>query len=263
MDEHGKRLERGRLADLFPRGEEMAKAPWGQGHGIYLGKLLRGCREAKPGPWLEEFLRVLKEANVEPRIKVQPTEGPPTYEVEPRLFEDGPLRYLFLFRGGPQSVSTEPWSEEAKEEKEGAQSGKFVLRWSKRAEIYDVREGKYLGGGEEVSLGVAPHQVKLLALMPYQVEGMQVTAGPARGRQVPVKAELRVAGGRAGRHVFRLTLLGPDGQEIACLARNVEAPGGVYENEIPLALNDPPGKYTLAFRDVATGTQGQAEVTVR
>jgi len=264
MDQHGKRLEISSLKELFPSTKDLTRTALGKGAGIYLGPLLRGRADAQPGPWLGDFLGILKESGVQPRVQIQPVQGPATCEVEPRLFEDGVARYLFLVRGGAGAVSASPWDAGAKKEKGTAEgSEKFILRLPKEAQVYDIREGKYLGGAKEITLDIAAHDVKLLALLPYQTEGMDVSLGTPSGRRIPVKAKLRMAGGKAGRHVFRLTLTGPGGREISCFARNVEAPGGVYETTLPIALNDPPGNYTFAFHDVATGAEGKAEVTVR
>ena len=264
MDEHGCRLKRAPLAGLFPNRKAMAVTRLGKGRGVYLGKLLRGCREAGVGPWLEAFLRVLAEADVAPRVRVQPADGPTTYAVQARLFEDGRARYLFLFHGAGGTVSAAPWTE-----KETTRQGQrrvreeFVVRLRRPAEVYDARSGKHVATGSTFTAAMSPDEVTLLALMPYKVEGMTVGTTRVGARRFSVKATLRVTGAQAGRHVFRLRLFGPEGHDVRCFARNVEAPGGTYEATLPLALNDPAGTYTFRFRDVATGVTGKAQVKMR
>jgi hypothetical protein len=63
-------------------------------------------------------------------------------------------------------------------------------------------------------------------------------------------------------HVFRVEVIGPDGKPVEPLAQNVVAQNGRTRTRIPLALNDPPGNYTVKVRDVATGVTGQADFSL-
>ena len=59
-----------------------------------------------------------------------------------------------------------------------------------------------------------------------------------------------------------VSVTGPDGEELAYYAKNVDCVGGTYEGSWGLALNEKPGTYVLTVRDVATGMMGEAEIEV-
>ena len=59
-----------------------------------------------------------------------------------------------------------------------------------------------------------------------------------------------------------LRVLAPDGRELPWCTRRVPAVAGNAVAVIPWALNDPPGRYTLTARDVATGVSARQEVVL-
>ncbi len=54
----------------------------------------------------------------------------------------------------------------------------------------------------------------------------------------------------------------PDGELVYPYCRNVSARQGRHAGTTPLALNDPPGVWTLTVRDVLTGLSESVEVNV-
>jgi hypothetical protein len=130
---------------------------------------------------------------------------------------------------------------------------------------YDMFEGKCLGQGVEWPTEIAPGGVKLFCVLPYQVTGLSVEikgAQFARGGEVQGTVRIETSGGRPERHVVHLDVVRPDGQSVRYLARDLETKGGRAAFAIPLALNEPAGRYTLRFTDVATGTGASAQINV-
>ncbi|MFH0797139.1 MAG: alpha-amylase family protein [Candidatus Omnitrophota bacterium] len=250
MDEHGKTLPASSLSELFPEKKDLHHQVVGKGRGVYLGNLLRGylqVRRSEQGNQKKAaLLGILKEVGVTPKYALSQSDGNPVSVVSGTVFEDGEASYLLLLR-----------------EERGKPPLEVKINLDRSAEIYDVREGKYIGGKGEAKIPLACCRAKLLSFLPYRVKSIDVVAQEPSGRNIPISAELKTESGKPGRHLFRLTVIGPDGKEIPYLARNIPAPGGKYEGLFHFALNDPAGKYLLQFKDVATGLYGQTAVLIK
>lgn len=135
---------------------------------------------------------------------------------------------------------------------------KIVIRLGAAAEVYDVRGRKSLGKKDAIEAAIPPGGAAFYSLLPYRVEGVDVTCGPAKERsKVDVACVVR-ADGQVGDHVLRVDVLRPDGAAHPAYCRNIVARGGKGVFAIPLALNDPQGRWTVVCRDVATGVEGKA-----
>jgi hypothetical protein len=54
----------------------------------------------------------------------------------------------------------------------------------------------------------------------------------------------------------------PDGSRYYSYSRNFAFRNGLWTGRLPLAINDPPGKWTLHARDVTSGVTAQCQVEV-
>ena len=163
-------------------------------------------------------------------------------------FVDGPARYVACVIDG----------------KEG-QTYDARLSVSGTGHLYDCRAGKYLGAAGECAVELRAATGNLFALLPYRVEGLEVTmpARAALGQPIDVKAVVRVAGGFFARHVIVLQLRRPDGKELPQNRWVVETDKGIAGGQLFLALNDPAGRWTLLARDVATGVQKAVPIEIQ
>jgi hypothetical protein len=130
---------------------------------------------------------------------------------------------------------------------------------------YDMLEGKYLGQGSEWQVQVAPGGVKLLSVLPYQVKELRARTKSARsrpGEEVQGDVRVETSGGWPGRHVIGLEVKRPNGQAVRYLARSLDARGGRADFALPLALNEPPGRYTLIFTDIASHVKAEVALEV-
>ena len=142
---------------------------------------------------------------------------------------------------------------------------------SQAGHIYDVRAGKYLGEANTWQAEFVPARAKVFARIPYRVTGLKLTVTPGaweanereKGVTLACNLSLQTSGGRPGRHWVRVQAFGPDGQERTCYARNVALEGGAAVTYIPLALNDPPGKWRITARDVISGATGEGSFQLR
>ncbi|MBT3289145.1 MAG: hypothetical protein HN380_17500, partial [Victivallales bacterium] len=111
---------------------------------------------------------------------------------------------------------------------------------------------------------ILPGDAALYALFPYRVTGLGLASPKtaALGRELRYELSLRTDGGTPDSHVFIVEVLGPDGGLRQHYAAQLVAPNGKATGTIPLALNDPPGTWTIRATDRATGTVRTASFTV-
>ena len=137
------------------------------------------------------------------------------------------------------------------------------MEWEREGHVYDVRTGRYHGLTKQVDLTVRPGRALVLSHLPYRVTALKVRTGRPEGTAYrpgeTVEVTLRVAtseeirGARPAKHVIRVDVTGPAGEEAGAHGGNFDAPGGELELSLPLALNAPEGAWTLRARDVASG----------
>jgi len=137
-----------------------------------------------------------------------------------------------------------------------------TFAWEGDRHTYDVRGRKYLGFGESATVDLPSFEGRLLCLLPYKVErvALFVPERSERGRRVTVRATVQTDGPVPGEHVFYLQVTSPTGAKrpLYCAVRR--APGGEARFDIPLALNEPLGRWTITARDVLTGTESTAHL---
>ncbi len=170
---------------------------------------------------------------------------PGEYEVV--ALERGPLKLLGVLRERRFELS----------------DGPMTLTLPAEAEVYDVRAGEHLGRKRSITADLAPGQTALYALLPYRVEAVTVDAGVATVSETcTVIAMVGTSAPTPGDHVLRVEVRDPRGNLSEAYTRNVLAERGQAEIAIPFALNDPPGVWQVRARDIATGVQGGATLTV-
>jgi len=138
------------------------------------------------------------------------------------------------------------------------------LRLPAAAQVYDVRARRALGRTDRIEAQLPPGHAAFYALLNYEVTRVKVACRRTRrGQDGRVSCGIRAKGARAGDHVVRVTVATPDGAEAPAYCRNVVARGGKAAFSIPFALSDPPGKWTVTCRDVASGVEGEDVLTVK
>ena len=224
--------------------------PCGKGRGIFLNFAMdryeSSWEDLRGSGMRELFTGLLEGAGVTAHPAITSDDVMNLRALRRCRFTCGDLEYLGLVRdieniGGPPD-----------------QSAKVLhVELGKAVHVYDVRGGKYLGHKDSFDTKIIPARAQLFAVLPYRVRGVEVK-GLRRSYRCgdAVTCQLRVEPdkGEAGRHVVRLELTGPSGKSPTPYARNIVADGGECEARFRLALNDPPGDWTLTVRDVATGT---------
>jgi len=193
------------------------------------------------------MLAALKTAGVVPLVSVAAEPGP-IFEGEVITYTDGAARYLALLRD--------------ESERKPVQNLRVTLRDG--FHVYDSRARKYLRRVNTVQLAMREGTTAVYALLPYTVQSVRLSA-PSKvrpGAEVVVQLSLVCRGGKPGRHVVRLDVVGPDGKTREHYGGNVELKHGRATVSFRLALNDPKGRWQLLARDVASGQTGAAHFIV-
>jgi hypothetical protein len=120
--------------------------------------------------------------------------------------------------------------------------------------VYDVRAAKALGRRMELSVTVDPYEPAIFAIAPAAMPGMEVSA-PTRVKRGET-AELGVsfaASSPAAWHVLHVDVVNPSGQVLGYYSGNLLASQGRGRKFVPVAVNDPAGRWEIRVRDLLTG----------
>jgi len=246
------------LAELFRKDKPGAVVRHGRGSAVLVGgDFLKGYyrlhngRAGWPsfeGRWREMADLLQQHAGLKPGVVIESKTGemPPT-EIS-RFHADG-IELVGMLR----SAFTKDNETHAAR-----------IRLPRKAHLYDVRGGMYLGYADACDRAI-DYQAELLALSPYKVRS--VTLQPSRrivaGKPLRLNLAIDAESGRAtGKHVLRVTVTGPDGQERRWYARNVLVSNGKATVVVPLALNEQPGTYTIRARDAMSGVTGYSTISL-
>jgi hypothetical protein len=132
--------------------------------------------------------------------------------------------------------------------------------------IYDVRAGKYLGQTSKLTdVNLTPGVAQLYALMPYKPSGIGLSGLPPTATQgdTPAFTVRLTVGATSGVHCIRVVVRNPSGAAQKPYVMNLLTDSqGEARGTIPLALNDPTGRWTVSAREVVTGMSASASFMV-
>ena len=259
LNEKGTIQEKGLLADLFPTNKKGTVTALGRGKTVLLGKdFLAGYSKAHfqvgwkklEGRWklLADLLE--KEAGLRPKVLIVRSGGgemPPTEIARFKCGENefvGLLREYFLY-------DHEPY--------------KARIRFPYKSHLYDVIEGKYLGFTRNLKTEIS-YKAGLYCLMRYKVDAVELTLPETASAGTPTQVEmaLKISKGEGpSKHCFRVEVVSPMGENLNYYAQNIVSENGSAQAEIPWALNEKPGQYTVMVRDVASGVSVEKSTTLK
>jgi len=241
----------------------------GKGRAIYLNALItdyhRWRLRPPEGDGLRQLVRnLLVVSGVVLQYQITDSENqqkrPEGVEIHP--FKDGDLRILALHRNYQLRVS-ELGPPEYQEQDWLARPLSVSVDLGAPHAVYDQRTGKLLGRMDSVKVDLARYEPTILAILPEAVEALRIEGEQKvkRGDLANLVLDLK---GRflGGRHAFRVTVQDPEGKLIPVLTQTLVAPKGRATWEVPIALTDPVGQYTLKAKDVATGITAQHQLIV-
>jgi len=141
--------------------------------------------------------------------------------------------------------------------------------------VYDVRAGASRGTLRTLTVPLDPLCARVYCLAPSPLPAPTISAPPAARRAVDEEGDIRRGGFisfTVSRHaparapqLIRITVKDAAGRERSWLMQTiwVQVQDRPVKSSLPLALNDPPGLWTLTATDVTSGRESEAKVEVR
>ena len=245
FDEHGRRLTKPALSDIFagPANRSAASFAFGKGKAIYLASANGRDRQNT-----QRLSRILDSAGVKPPFPVLRTDGGPANDVETRIFRNGELTIVALQRD--YLPPSNPDNRET-----------VVLALPRMFSVYDLRTRQLLGNTDRLELELGPVEPVLLSLSEKPIAPPSI-AGPRRAHLGEI-AEFQVRSNSPAEHgVIHLDVTDPEGGTIAHYSENLLVDGAVTTKLLPLALNDKTGVWRLRAVDLPSGGTATAELQV-
>jgi len=131
------------------------------------------------------------------------------------------------------------------------------------AHVYSMRQHKALGELDEITVPLAPGQAALFCISPRLLPGVSIAAGADTAAPGTVLSYEVSRGGAGPAEAVHVTVLRPDGTEVADYAQNLILRDGPAAGTIPLALSDPAGTWRIIARSALSGATAEASVEVR
>lgn len=234
---HGTFQKKDLLADIFPVDKQGEITSFGKGKTILIGNFLSG--------YLGKLLK--EEAGIVAKVKITPLkvkEMPPTEITRIRC---GEVEFIGLLR---ESFLNDHNSYAA------------AITFSRQSHLYDVLEGKYLGFTSQTNTEIS-YRANLYALSPYKVSAVNLSGLTTAVAGIPTSLKIQVqteGNAQPSKHAFRVEIVAADGKKLSFYSQNIVAEKGNAEVNIPWALNDQPGKYTVTVRDIMSSITAKQEI---
>ncbi len=206
--------------------------------------------------------KVIKQADVHPEFSVVGPQGGPVPGIETHVFRNGGATIVGLLSNPPIDVS-ELGSLQSKAEQRFATPQAIRLIAPGQLYAYDVRRGKSLGKVKQLSLTIDPYEPTVLAFTPTPIPKLSVKAPQRIARGETARIGLTLDGPvPAQTNVFHVDVLAAGNKPMKTYSGNILSSGGAAELVLPLALNDPTGRWTITVKDLLSGQSHQAVVDV-
>jgi len=268
FDEHGRKLPRPLLADLFsgPHNGSVTERAFGQGKAIYLSagvlNYYRHRLVGKEQDALGLMGRLFKNASVAPAFAVTESSGEPAVGVEVHTFRNGGVHIVGLL-ANPQLYIEDLGPKGTISNQRFEKPRTVLLTLPGDSYVYDVRAAKSLGKRKQVTIQLDSYEPTILSISPVPLPTLAVSAPSRLGRGQDGQVGLSFSGSSpAAVHVFHVDVVDPAGKLAAHYSGNVLASKGRADRLLPLALNDQAGNWMIRVRDMLTGQTQSKSVEV-
>ena len=244
FDQHGRRMTKPLLADLFRPAPDISKKANALTRGNAIELPARGPHDVMEGA-LTELLRV---RGIEPAYPVRNAAGHAASDVETYVFRNGNVTILALLRDLPADAAANRSDDEP-----------VVVPLPHPSFAYDLRARKNLGRSDRLVLSLGPFAPTIIAFSDEPLPHPSVS-GPSRAQR-GTTVEFHLVSATAG-DVIHVEAMDPAGRPVLAYAGNVRASGGAASFAIPFAVNDLPGLWTIRARDILSGAEARARIEV-
>jgi hypothetical protein len=183
-----------------------------------------------------EFLgRLLASAGVEPALQVLNRAGGRFRDLEVRRWQNGRIRIISLFRYGRVGGEDDA-----------------LLKLPEARHVYNLRSGTDLGRTAALSVPILPDRATFLVLAPEPVPDVTLKLSAERAARGQVLRLTATVPGAAGLHAVRVRVRTPAGEIAEWLNRELMVDGLGQGCDLPVAFNDPVGRWTVEATDLYT-----------
>jgi hypothetical protein len=196
--------------------------------------------------------RILESALGAPEFRITGPSGQPVIGVEIQAYRNGAVTMLAI-QSNPELALADIGSADRASNTRFEAARPLQVAWRSDRFVSNVRAAKALGRQTRLFIDLDPYEPMLLALSPQPLPRLTVN-GPRRLRLGDTGVyRLSLEGSPAAVHVMRLDVIDPSGRRIPQYSGNLIAPRGRARMTLPLALNDPAGRWALQVTDVLSG----------
>jgi hypothetical protein len=251
FDEHCRRLPKPQLAGLFDASGA------GRGRAVRAGPEILAYHQDrlvnKEAATHRMMGDLLKSSGVAPQFAVSDASGRPVVGVETHTFRNGGV-WIVALMTNPQLRVDELGPPEFKSNDRFSKSVTVRLTIPRDRFVYDVRAAKPLGRVSEISVTLDPYEPTIFAVAPSQVAALELSTPERVKRGESAIVVVRFAAATpATNHVLHVDVINPSGQTVDYYSGNLLAPEGHAGKVLPIAVNDPAGRWEIRVRDVLTG----------
>jgi len=257
FDEHSRRLPVGQLHDL----------PWSaRGRAVLVNQDVQNYYQQRlsgqEGPVHQRMTGLLREAGVHPEFAVTDNAGRPVVGVETHLFRNGGVRIVGLLTNPFLRVDDLGPAEFRSNERFEKPIG-VKLTLPEEMYVYDLRAAKALGRRREIRVTLDPYEPAILAASALPLPEMRIAAPARLERGETGQISLSFATpSPAATHLLHVDVADPSGKISPCYSGNLLAGSGRTAKLLPLAVNDPAGKWEIRVKDLLSGQSAKAAIEV-
>jgi beta-galactosidase len=220
---------------------------FGKGHAVLLNLAMSTYPSLSSAGTEESAAGLLQALLAEAKVPVTPqltnAKGDRLRNVETTRWMNGPVQIVSVFRHQGQ-----------------AEAAKLKLPQAMYA--YDLKGGKDLGKQQVVNFTITPYRAMFFALSPQPLKPVEVrvapTATPGSVQRVTIAATVP-----QGQQGVKVTVKLPNGAMADWAEEVVIANKRGATVDVPIALNDPTGKWTVLATDLYTGKTTSAQFSVK
>ncbi|HET7213435.1 MAG TPA: hypothetical protein VFL79_07605, partial [Terriglobia bacterium] len=250
---------------------------YGQGAAIYLNleigaycydRLQAGSGTSLPG-LVEGMLRIVE---IEPRVRVLGEDGKRLPGTEVVIFKNGGCEHVAVFRnpqfddGGWRDFPTmkAPGWAGSIDNSLLEQEASVTIQWRKELRTYDIRKKQDLGVLRIHKATMGPWEPLVFTRSAQQIPKLNLSVASQAEAGSQCEITLRNASALPGKtcRVVHLELETPASQVCDLYTRNLLMNSQSHVERVPLALNDPKGRWRLRACDLLTGHVEEASFQV-
>src|SRR3984893_10364481 len=251
FDEHGRRLARPLLSEVFPDPvtHSTASFAFGKGKAIYLPVADHRDRQST-----QTAAEIIEAAGVRPSFPLLRADGSVADDIETKIFGNGAVTIVALQRDFPGTPETDSLALPSDPEE-------VVLALPRPLFVYDVRKGRLLGSTDRLAVKRGPGEPVILAVSEKPLGPPSVSS--PQGARLGTNAEISVSStSQAALDVIHLDVIDPEGNTIAYYSGNLLMTDSRITRLLPFAVNDKPGVWTIRATDLLGGATATTDLVV-